>query len=600
MNLRLGTLSQKISIRNQIIFLILLILILPFLFTFYFLDKPLENAIKTKIGHSAQEALTLAGRNIEFTTEDMFTDANEITQNPSVIQLLQDPKALTPYGKYELQHNELNKVSRSKHTTYAAIMDYNGNMLTSRYTEPQVYDEIMRSDWLARLNESPNQLLWVFRKTNYTFADKRPTVSLAKMILDPQTHRKLGVLLFSKAEEDLYSYITGLEGEVYLTDSSGTIISSANKDKLGSALPVKYAVMNSQETSRGQSTVGEGSDKKIVNTYKISQTGWTIVQIVPYDTVFKEIFDIRKANFMMSGVIIVLFVLLTIAIANGISRPLIVMVKKMTGMENNQFNSPILISGPKEISVLQRTYNQMLGQVKDLLQRVKDEYKQKEDMRFRALQAQINPHFILNTLNNIKWTAYMRGEREVGQMLSSLAGLMEGSIVRGSVLNTLKDEIDYIQNYIALMKLKYNEKLDIVFDVPVELLQAETVKFMLQPIVENSIEHGVDQVQGKGIIEVKALLAQSTLILTVSDNGVGIDKERLEEIQAWLSESTGREETKRIGVRNVHDRLKLQYGESFGLEIDSKLGEGTTVTYRLPFLKGRGEQSNVDQDHAGR
>lgn len=311
-------------------------------------------------------------------------------------------------------------------------MDYNGNMLTSRYTEPQVYEEVMRSDWLARLNESPNQLLWVFRKTNYTFADKRPTVSLAKMILDPQTHRKLGVLLYSKAEEDLYSYITGLEGEVYLTDASGTIISSANKDKLGSALPSKYAVMNSQETSRGQSTVGEGSDKKIVNTYKISQTGWTIVQIVPYDTVFKEIFDIRKTNFMMSGVIIVLFVVLTVAIANGISRPLIVMVKKMTGMENNQFNSPILISGPKEISVLQRTYNQMLGQVKDLLQRVKDEYKQKEDMRFRALQAQINPHFILNTLNNIKWTAYMRGEREVGQMLSSLAGLMEGSIVRGA------------------------------------------------------------------------------------------------------------------------------------------------------------------------
>lgn len=144
------------------------------------------------------------------------------------------------------------------------------------------------------------------------------------------------------------------------------------------------------------------------------------------------------------------------------------------------------------------------------------------------------------------------------------------------------------------MKLKYNEKLDIVFDVPDELLQAETVKFMLQPIVENSIEHGVDQLPGKGIIEVKALLAQSTLILTVSDNGVGVGKERLEEIQGWLSESTSREETKRIGVRNVHDRLKLQYGESFGLEIDSKLGEGTTVTYRLPFLKGREEQSNGD------
>ncbi|WP_239616914.1 sensor histidine kinase [Cohnella mopanensis] len=594
MNLRLGTLSQKISIRNQIIFLILLILILPFLFTFYFLDKPLEKAIKTKIGHSAQEALTLAGRNIEFTTEDMFTAANEITQNPSVIQLLQDPKALTAYEKYELQHNELNKVSRSNHTTYVAVMDYSGNMITSRYTEPQVYNEIMHSDWLTRLNESPNQLLWIFRKTNYTFADKRPTVSLAKMIVEPQTNRKLGVLLYSKAEEDLYSYITGLEGEVFLTDSSGTIISSADKDRLGSVLPPQYSVMDNEDNSRGQTTVGEGSDKKIVNFYKISQTGWSIVQIVPYDTVFKEIFDIRKANFMMSGIIIVLFVLMTVAIANGISKPLIVMVKKMTGMENNQFNSPILINGPKEISVLQRTYNQMLGQVKDLLQRVKDEYKQKEDMRFRALQAQINPHFILNTLNNIKWTAYMRGEREVGQMLSSLAGLMEGSIVRGSTMNTLKDEMDYIHNYIALMKLKYNEKLDIVFDVPEELLHAETIKFMLQPIVENCIEHGIDQLPGKGIIEVKGRLIQSTLIITVRDNGVGVDEERLAEIKNWLNKTTDGAEAKRIGVQNVHERLKLQYGEDFGLAIDGKPGEGTTVTYRLPFLQGKGEQFNAD------
>ncbi|GGD59234.1 sensor histidine kinase [Paenibacillus nasutitermitis] len=597
MNIRLGILSQKISIRNQIIFLVLIILILPLLFTFYYLDKPLEKAIKAKIGYSAQEALKLAGRNIEYATEEMFAAANEIAQSPRVIQLLQDPEALTPYEKYELQISELNKVSRSNHTSFVAVMDNIGHMTTSRYTEPQVYNEIMRSDWLAHLNTTPNQLLWVFRQTNYTFADKRPTVSLVRLIQEPQTHRKLGVLLYSKSEEDLYSYITGLEGKIYLADSSGTIISSGDKSKLGAALPTQYAVMDLKETSRGQATVGKGAEKKLVNYYGISQTGWTIVQIIPYDTVFKEIFDIRKANLTVSGMILALFVLLTIAIANNISRPLVVMVKKMTGMENNQFNSPITVNGPKEISVLQKTYNQMLGQLKDLLHRVKDEYKQKEEMRFRALQAQINPHFILNTLNNIKWTAYVRGEREVGQMLSSLAGLLEGSIVRGSSMNTLGEEVDYLRNYIVLMKLKFNEKLDIVFNVPEDLLQAETIKFMLQPVVENSIEHGLERLPGKGVIEVKAHQEGGILLLTISDNGIGIGMERLKELQTWLDADElveENDEAKRIGLRNVHERLRLQYGEGFGLAIDSRPGEGATVTFRLPFLRKKEGQKHAD------
>lgn len=592
MKMRLNALSRKISIRNQIFFLILIFLIVPFLFSFYYLDKPLSQAIKSKIGNAAQEALSLAGRNIEFATEDIFTASYEISNNPDIIHLLQDPNAFTPYEKYQIMIYELNKVSRSNYTTYAAVMDYSGNMITSRYTEPRMYNEIMHSDWLFKLQQSPNQMLWVFRTTNYTYADKRPIVSLAKLILEPQTNRKLGVLLYSSAEEDLYSNLTGLEGEVYLIDSDGTIISSADKNKLGFPLPSQYAVMGQTDAPRGQATVGEGKDKKLVNYYKLNQTGWSIVQVVDYDKVFKEIFDIRKANMILATISIALFILLTMGISSSISKPLILLVKKMTGIEAKQFNSLIAVNGPKEISVLQMTYNQMLGQLKDLLQRLKEEYKQKEDMRFRALQAQINPHFLLNTLNNIKWTAFLRGDREVGQMLSSLAGLMEGSTVRGGSVNTLKDEIDYIQNYIALMKLRYNEKLKIEFDVEDAILHTETVKFMLQPIIENCIEHGLEQLPGKGIIRVEGKAVPGMLMLTVSDNGIGMDADRLAKVRGWLNEASSME-MERIGIQNVHNRIRLQYGESFGLTIDSKQDAGTVVTYRLPLLRGKENKTDA-------
>ncbi|WP_054404656.1 sensor histidine kinase [Paenibacillus solani] len=242
------------------------------------------------------------------------------------------------------------------------------------------------------------------------------------------------------------------------------------------------------------------------------------------------------------------------------------------------------MAGPKEISSLIETYNKMVTEIRQLLNRVKDEYQQKEDMRFRALQAQINPHFVLNTLNNIKWMAYIRNDKEVGDMLSSLGAVLEQSIGRGGTLIPLRQEIQYIENYIELMKMKFNDKLSMEYDIEDELMDQEVIKIMLQPVIENSLIHGIEPMNGAGRIIVRARLEDDHFLLTAEDNGVVISPEKLQELEARLA--AGSEELpERIGIKNVHDRIRLQYGEPYGIQIHSKVHEGTTVAFLLPFKK---------------
>lgn len=581
----MNVLTNRISIRNQIFFSILLFLLLPSLFLFCYMDKPLEREIKDKIGHSAQEALTLAGNNIEYAVENMFASANAIADDPGIVGWLRQPDVISAYDKMQLKYNVLNKITRSNGSAYALVVDRGGQFLASRYTELDMGQRFMSSDWHRSLLRTPEQLLWVFTTDNYTFAERQPIISLAMTIFDYQTHENLGTILYSMPEADMYKYMKGLDGRVYLTDATGTVISGSDKSSFGTKLPSDYASALTDGANRGQVAVGSGADKAIVNYYRISQNGWVIVQAIPYDTVFKEIFANRRRSILAVITIFIVFTLFTFGISNGISRPLELMVRKMTDIENKQFNSPIAVRGPKEIAVLQQAYNQMLGQIKELLTRVREEYVKKEEMRFTALQAQINPHFILNTLNNIKWMAYMRNEREIGQMLSRMAKLMEASIGRGgSTLIRLGEELDYIQLYTELMKLKYNEKLTVHYEVPESLRQAEAIKFMLQPIVENAIQHGIDQHRERGVITIRVRAAEGTLTVEVHDNGAGIGADKLQELQDRLRNSDGGSASGRIGLQNVHERIRLQYGERFGLTVASEPSGGTTVSCLLPLI----------------
>ncbi|MDQ8738473.1 sensor histidine kinase [Paenibacillus sp. LHD-38] len=592
------TLGRWNSIRNKIFFSILLFLIIPFLLTFYFMDKPLETVIERKIGSSAQDALFLVNFNVELFLGDMLESAVNITLNPDITNLLKDPESISYYEKLRLNDTALNRLFSSYFTnTYVTLFDRSGNWQSTSYLLDEQLQQFTGADWYKEMMSKPFQIKWMFNDKELLYTDRKPIITMVKTITELQTSENIGMIVFSVTEEDIRKYLTGLEGVVYLVDKKGTVVSSPSKEMIGKSLADESYLPKVAKGSKGQEIIEKDGKKWFVNYDTLEINGWKIVQLVPYDTIFKEIFDIRRTNIFIFTIIFIVFTIITLSISYSISKPLKLLKKRMQELENKQFYSAISITGPKEISSLLETYNKMVKEIFSLLLRVKEEYKQKEDMRFRALQAQINPHFLLNTLNNIKWMAYIRNNSEVGDMISNLGGILEGSIGRGGSLIPLKQELDYIDNYIGLMKMKFQEKLLVETDIPEELMEQEVIKIMLQPIIENCIVHGIEPMTGPGRIAIRARYEGDHFNLQVSDNGVGMEAKRLMEIRSRLAAGSAEPPPERIGVKNVHDRIRLQYGESFGLRIVSVPDEGTTVEYRLPIKKvekGIGDETKGD------
>jgi len=572
------------SIRNKIVVSTILFLIIPFILTFNWMNKTQENVIERKIGSSAQESLYIVNLNIGLFLEDMLRSSVDIATNPSITRLLKEPESYTRYEKLRLNDTILNRLYSSYFTnTYVTLFDLKGRWISTSYLPEQLHEQYVGAEWFKDMLKKPYQQKWMFNYNTRLYMDRKPIVTLVKTITDLPSARNIGMVVFSVSEMDLRRYLGGLSGEVYLVDQEGIVVSSLTKSMVGRSLSSESYINTIQTGMNGQEIFKKNGEKWIVNYGTISINGWKLVQLVPYDTVFKEIYDIRRANWLLFVLILIVFLLITLSLAYRISRPLKLLRKRMRELEDKGFYSTLSVSGPQETASLIETYNRMVKEIRGLLLRVKEEYEQKEEMRFRALQAQINPHFLLNTINNIKWMAYIRNDGEVGDMLSNLGGILEGSIGRGGSLTPLRQELDYIENYMGLMRMRFHD-IELVIDVPDELMEQEVIQIMLQPAIENSLIHGIEPSGEPGRITVSAHHEGALFVLEVSDNGVGMTDERLAEIRLALElgESGGEEISQRIGVRNVHDRLRLQYGEPYGIRIFSRLGQGTKVQYVLP------------------
>lgn len=580
------------SLQSKIFMFILMFLIIPFCLTFLWLDKPLENRIEKQIGSSMGDTLSMVKLSMNDILEDMFNSITAISLDPLITSVVTDPEAYTAYEKIRATDSTFRSLYATylyKTENYITLLDHRGNIHASWYAGIDAYHNIVKEQWYKDIVNSDDRFTWIYHERNYTFADRRPLITVAKVLRDPQTNASAGVAMVSIVQQDLYKLMDHLEGTAILFNEYGTMITST--DTPNASWEGVYAyLLKKQQNGLAEPVTNEiGGEKYFFNSISL-MNGWHVVQIVPYETVFKDIYQIRKANLIIAGIIFLVFMLVSIYISYRITRPLKLLTKKMNEMENNDFNQTIFSEGQDEVASLIKTYNSMVRRIRHLLERLKSEYKQKEELRFRALQSQIKPHFILNTLNNIKWMAYIKKEKEVAEMLSNLGAIVEASIGMDEDLISLKQELSYIHNYVTLQKIKYNEKVMLKVDIADEWLESEVIKFILQPIVENSIYHGIEPLDRDGVIVIKAFVTGNNLVLQVSDNGIGMSSERLSALQASLeSKSAETDKQHRVGLRNIHERLKLQYGQAYGIQLCSTEGKGTVVEIVQPLIwKGAG------------
>lgn len=396
----------------------------------------------------------------------------------------------------------------------------------------------------------------------------------------------LGVLLvdmnYSSIEQLLDKANTDTSSEyVYLMDQNGEIIYHPRQDLIQMGIVEENNLEALHYEDAGRQEVFEGK-KRIVTVKTISYTGWKLVSVVPLEAFSMGTLGTRYLAILMIALSLLAIVILNQLVSARIAKPLRKLNDSVKEWEAGNQESEIYVGGSLEVEHLGKTLRSTKIQVQELMQDIVVKQEEKRKTELDALQSQINPHFLYNTLDSIVWM--ITGERynDAVFMITQLASLFRISLSRGKTIIKIEDEIQHAENYMNIQKIRYKNAFQVEFQIEPEILQCCTVKLVVQPILENAIYYGMEYMDGEGLIVIRGYRKDGDIYLEVQDNGLGMP----EEAAAKLLQE-GERERKRgsgVGLINVHKRIQLRFGEQYGLLIESCPDEGMIVRIHIPFI----------------
>ena len=444
------------------------------------------------------------------------------------------------------------------------------------------------SEWFSKALNKKENLHFSTPHVQNLFVDPdykyRWVVSLSRGV-ELTNNKKItsGVLLvdmnFSGIEQICRNVNVGKSGYVYLVDGEGEIIYHPRQQLIYSNLieennkiAATYEDGNHTETFQGEN--------RLVTIKTVGYTGWKIVGITPMADITSDYnqMSIFAAFIMFFAIFILVF--LNMFVSSRIANPIRSLEKSVKKLENGVKDVNISISGSYEIQHLGKAIRSMVNQMHTLMDNIVIEQEAKRKSELNALQEQINPHFLYNTLDSIIWMIENENYDGAIIMVTALARLFRISLSKGKNIITVRDEIEHVRNYLTIQNIRYKNKFTYSIEADEETLNLTTIKLIIQPLIENAIYHGMEFMGGDGEILVKAYVKESDLYIDVIDNGLGM----LQEVADTLltNESKIERKSSGIGLKNVHERIQLYFGKNYGLKIYSEPDEGTTIRIHMP------------------
>ncbi len=465
----------------------------------------------------------------------------------------------------------------------ANIFGYQGQFVSGRKElelNPNV--DITSMNWYMNAQNNDGNSIISPSHVQPIFKDRYPwVVSLSRELVSKDGNKKLGIFLvdlnFSVMNDMFKDIRLGQRGYLFIIDSDGKIVYHPQQQLIYSNL--KSEVIDKVlEVRNGTFISGEGNASRMY-TVQDSEFGWKIVGVSYVNELVDNQNEVLLSIVFLGTICIIISIIISLFLSQRVTQPIKRLQGYMKEVENGNFDIHVPVSKTIEIQRLARAFNMMVGKIKELMTQTVSDQEQKRKSEISALQAQINPHFLYNTLDSIVWMAESNKSREVVLMTSALAKLFRSSISKGEELVAIRTEIEHITNYLMIQKMRYKNKLDYQIEISESVLEYRIIKIIMQPLVENAIYHGIKMKQGPGFIRITSEETQTDIIVIIEDNGNGMDEEKLKSL---LISTAVMESGRGIGVRNVQERLKLYYGAKYGLTYHSVLGVGTTVYIRIP------------------
>lgn len=424
-------------------------------------------------------------------------------------------------------------------------------------------------------------------------------ITLVRPIRSVYNFQHLGWLAISLDEEELsrnwrHPDFGQNTGTVELIGSQGLILSSPDKSRLG--LPLEQfspgLLPAVPDENSGSAIYGKGEGKVTVLYRRERMTNWLLVGTVPYEQYRSENRYILALTAAAVGVAALLSAALVWFTVRRVTRPLGVLTRHLSRIDPERPLPRFPVGREDEIGRLGQSYNLLGAHIERLKQEVIRGEARKKEADLRALQAQMNPHFLYNTLSSIHWIALMAGEKRIADMVEGLSDFLRISLNRGKEYCPVKQELDHIRNYVRVQSIRFPEEFAVDYIVDPSLMDKMMLKLLLQPLVENALIHGIQKKGSPGTITILLQPQQERMSVTVLDDGAGMSREKLEELRSLLEELPEPELHEKevsasagsgYGLRNVNERLLLHYGPASRLEVDSREGAGTRIAFSIPL-----------------
>jgi len=368
---------------------------------------------------------------------------------------------------------------------------------------------------------------------------------------------------------------------LYIVSEDGQIISHPQQQGLYAGILQEGTLPDGM--SEGSMIHGRGKERLLINTANLNYARWRVVGVSSLKGVLS--FDEDMPAFIMTIVaLILLFVtILALWVSFSITRPLRRLMTLMERVESGDFEVYGEAKGIYEVTTLSDSFNQMVTQVKMLMEKVLSEQQALRKSEMRTLYAQVNPHFLYNTLDSVVWLAERGDQENVMKMIEALSGFFRLTLHGGKDVILARDELKCVENYLTIQKMRFGDKFDFDISADPSVDGLLSMKMILQPLAENAVVHGLGSEEEGGAVTVRAYLDENCLVYEVRDNGVGMEPERLDKLRREespepLSSASG------LGIKNVRQRIGLFYGASYGLTFESEPDEGTVVTVRIPAI----------------
>ena len=462
----------------------------------------------------------------------------------------------------------------------------------SMYTYQKVALDYSKLDWYAKAVAKPQDAIITGPNRHSFFDTDDEVISLSREVQSYENGTFRGVILINlnmnKITEICNSFQEKQENFICIINDKGELVYEQQNGKERFAFDEKE---NRQKLNTALERMKEScfrlnyrGEKYLVTRTDMKTTGWTLVSMVPYKSVMAETMAISGVMILAVAITLIVTLLLLNRILTGVVKPLKKLEKYMVQVNPDNMDQRMEILTDDEIGHLSMKFNQMMDRIRNLKEQVIEEQEDKRKYELQALQAQINPHFLYNTLDSIIWMAETNDSNIVA-MTEALAKLFRISLNKGNEEISLERELEHVKNYLIIQSMRYADKFTYEISVDPGVERCRTIKLILQPIVENCIYHGIKKKRGTGKITIRAYRREQNLIIEVSDDGCGMPEEICRKILSDEIESENISGSG-IGVKNVNERIQLRFGKKYGLSYSSEEGVGTTVTYVLPYNEG--------------